>query len=43
MKFPTTISVNMGAVGALAPTIFESVDAGTHGFLQILFQFHQFS
>ena len=26
------VPVSMGAVGALAPTVFESVGASTHGF-----------
>ena len=33
----------MGAVGALAPTVFESVGGSTHGFWQLLSKFHQFS
>ena len=33
----------MGAVGALAPTVFESVGASIHGFWQLLSKFHQFS
>ena len=32
----------MGAVGAVAPTVFESVGASTHGFWWILSQIHQF-
>ena len=33
----------MGAVGALAPTIFESVGTSIHGFFwQILSKFYQF-
>ena len=31
----TRIPVSMGAVGASAPTVFESVGASTHGFWQI--------
>ena len=36
--------VSMGAVGASAPTVFESVGASTHGFWQIFpncFNFHR--
>ena len=33
----------MGALGAIAPTVFESVGASTHGFWWILPQMHQFS
>ena len=29
--------VSMGAVGALAPTVFESVGASTHGFRQLFY------
>ena len=35
--------VSMGAVGALAPMVFKSVGASTHGFWQLLSKFHQFS
>ena len=34
--------VSMGAVGAIAPTVFESVGASTHGFWLILPQNHHF-
>ena len=33
----------MGAVGAIAPMVFESVGASTHGFWWILSQIHKFS
>ena len=33
----------MGAVGAKAPMVYESVVASTHGFWQLLSQFHQFT
>jgi len=32
----------MGAVGAIAPMVSESVGASTHGFWQKLSQIHQF-
>ena len=38
------VPVSMGAVGASAPTVFESVGASTHGFWQIshiCFNFHR--
>ena len=37
------ILVGMGALGASAPTVFESVGASTHGFWQFFSYFHQFS
>ena len=39
--FKTGFPVSMGAVGALAPTVFESVGAGTHWFWQLFSWFHQ--
>ena len=30
----------MGAVDALAPTVFEIVDASTHGFWKLFSRFH---
>ena len=35
--------INMGAVGVLAPTVFEKVGASTHAFWLILSQIHQIS
>ena len=35
------VIVSMGAVGAIAPMVYEGVGAGTHGFCYLLSQFHQ--
>ena len=44
MASPTAGSfVSMGAIGAMASTVFESVDASTNSFLRILSKIHQFS
>ena len=42
---PTSIRslVSLGALGAMAPTVFESVSASNHAFWLIWLQFHQFS
>ena len=34
---------SMGALDAIAPTVFESLGPSTHGFWRILSQIHQFS
>ena len=39
----TRALVSMGAVGALAPSFFESVGGSTHGFWGLLSQIHKLS
>ena len=36
----TRAPISMGAVGASAPTVFESGGASTHGFWQLFSHFH---